>query len=79
MEAALRESVAVCGQCGSIVALFPEDLTWRHYRGSAVISRVQEVFDAGHEPAVKWYSPEEIPAANSPALCAWPVPAPLAT
>jgi hypothetical protein len=61
VEAALGESVAVCGRCGGIVALFPEDLTWRHYRGSAVISGVQEVVDAGHEPAVEWYLPEEIP------------------
>jgi hypothetical protein len=60
-EAALGEPVAVCGRCGGIVALFPEDLTWRHYRGPAVISGVQEVFDAGHEPAVEWYLPEEIP------------------
>jgi hypothetical protein len=53
--------VAVCGRCGSIVALFPEDLTWRRYRGSAFVSGVQEVFDAGHEPAVEWYLPGEIP------------------
>ena len=61
VEAALGEPLAVCGRCGSIVALFPEDLTWRHYRGPAVISGVQEVFDAGHEPVVEWYLPEEIP------------------
>jgi hypothetical protein len=61
VEAAREEPVAVCGRCGSIVALFPEDLTWRHYRGSAVVSGMQEVFDAGHEPAVEWYLPEEIP------------------
>jgi hypothetical protein len=61
-EAALGEPVAVCGRCGSVVALFPEDLTWRHYRGPAVVSGVQEVFDAGHDPAVEWYLPEEIPA-----------------
>ena len=29
--------------------------------GPAVVSGVQEVFDAGHEPAVEWYLPEEIP------------------
>ena len=61
VEAALEEPVAVCGRCGSVVALFPEDLTWRHYRGPAVVSGVQEVFDAGHEPVVEWYLPEEIP------------------
>ena len=58
---ALEEPVAVCGLCGSMIALFPEDLTWRHYRGPGVISGVQEVFDAGHEPAPGWYLPEEIP------------------
>ena len=61
VEAAPEEPVAVCGRCGSVVALFPEDLTWRHYRGAAVVSGVQEVFDAGHEPVVEWYLPEEIP------------------
>jgi hypothetical protein len=60
-EAALGEPVAVCGRCGGIVALFPEDLTWRHYRGPAVVSGVQKAFDAGHEPAVEWYLPGEIP------------------
>jgi hypothetical protein len=60
-EAALGEPVAVCGRCGGIVALFPEDLTWRHYRGPAVVSGAQEVFDAGHEPVVEWYLPGEIP------------------
>ena len=34
-DAELGEPVAVCGRCGSMVALFPEDLTWRHYRGAA--------------------------------------------
>jgi hypothetical protein len=59
-EAELGEPVAVCGRCGSMVALFPEDLTWRHYRGPALVSGVQEAFDAGHEPAVEWYLPEEL-------------------
>jgi hypothetical protein len=61
LEAAMEEPVAVCGRCGGIVALFPEDLTWRHCRGAAVVSGVQEVFDAGHAPLVEWYLPEEIP------------------
>ena len=60
-EAAPEEPLAVCGRCGSVVALFPEDLTWRHYRGAAVVSGVQEAFDAGHAPVVEWYLPEEIP------------------
>ena len=62
-EAELGEPVAVCGRCGSMVALFPEDLTWRHHRGSVDVSGVQEAFDAGHEPAVEWYLPEELPEA----------------
>ena len=60
-EAELGEPVAVCGRCGSVVALFPEDLTWRHYRGAVDVFGVQEPFDAGHEPAVEWYLPEELP------------------
>jgi hypothetical protein len=60
-EAELGEPVAVCGRCGSMVALFPEDLTWRHYRGAIDAFGVQERFEAGHEPAVEWYLPEEVP------------------
>jgi hypothetical protein len=60
-DAELGEPVAVCGRCGSLVALFPEDLTWRHYRGALDVAGAQEAFDAGHEPAVQWYLPEELP------------------
>ena len=60
-EAELGEPVAVCGRCGSMVALFPEDLTWRHYRGAVDVFGVQVAFVAGHEPAVEWYLPEEVP------------------
>jgi hypothetical protein len=60
-EAELGEPVAVCGRCGTMVALFPEDLSWRHYRGAGLVSGVQEAFDAGHEPAVEWYLPEDVP------------------
>jgi hypothetical protein len=59
-EAELGEPVAVCGRCGSMVALFPEDLTWRHYRGAVDVSGVQEAFEPGHEPEVQWYLPEEL-------------------
>lgn len=52
--------MAVCGWCGGMVALFPEDLTWRHYRGAVDVVGVQEAFDAGHEPEVEWYLPEEL-------------------
>jgi len=58
-DAELGEPVPVCGRCGSMVALFPEDLTWRHYRGAVDVSGVQEAFDAGHEPAVEWHLLEE--------------------
>jgi hypothetical protein len=44
-----------------MVALFPEDLTWRHYRGAVDVFGVQEAFDPGHEPQVEWYLPEEVP------------------
>jgi hypothetical protein len=60
-DAELGEPVSVCGVCGSLVALFPEDLVWRHYRGAIDVSGAQESFDAGHEPRVAWYLPEEIP------------------
>jgi hypothetical protein len=59
-DAELGEPVAVCGRCGSMVALFPEDLTWRHFRGALDVFGVQEAFDAGHEPQVEWYLPEEL-------------------
>jgi hypothetical protein len=60
-EAELGEPVAVCGRCGSMVALFPEDLTWRHYRGAVDVFGAREAFDAGHEPMAEWYLPEEVP------------------
>jgi hypothetical protein len=60
-DAELGEPLAVCGQCGSMVALFPEDLAWRHYRGAVDVSGAQGAFEAGHEPAVEWYLPEEVP------------------
>ena len=59
-DAELGEPVPVCGRCGSMVALFPEDLTWRHYRGAVDVFGVQEPFEAGHEPAVEWRLPEEL-------------------
>jgi hypothetical protein len=59
-EADLGEPLAVCGQCGSMVALFPEDLTWRHYRGAIDAFGVQERFAAGHEPEVQWYLLEQL-------------------
>jgi hypothetical protein len=59
-DADLGEPVPVCGRCGSLVALFPEDLTWRHYRGAVDVAGAQEAFDAGHEPQVQWYLPEEL-------------------
>jgi hypothetical protein len=36
-----------------MVALFPEDLTRRHYRGAVDVCGVQEAYDAGHEPRVQ--------------------------
>ena len=59
-EAELGEPVAVCGRCGSMVALFPEDLTWRHYRGAVAVSGVQAAFDAGHEPEAEWHLLEDL-------------------
>jgi hypothetical protein len=59
-DAELGEPVAVCGRCGGMVALFPEDMTWRHYRGAVDLSGVQEPFEAGHAPEVAWYLLEEL-------------------
>ena len=59
-DAELGEPVAVCGRCGGMVALFPVDLTWRHYRGAVDVAGVQEAFDAGHEPAVEWRLGDEL-------------------
>jgi hypothetical protein len=59
-DAELGEPVAVCGRCWSIVALFPEDMTWRHYRGAVDVSGAQEPFEAGHAPEVAWYLLEEL-------------------
>ena len=59
-DAELGELVAVCGRCGGLVALFPEDLAWRHYRGAVDVAGVREAFDAGHEQAVEWRLLEEV-------------------
>jgi hypothetical protein len=59
-DAELGEPVAVCGRCWSMVALFPEDMTWRHYRGAVDVSGAQEPFEAGHAPEVAWYLLEEL-------------------
>jgi hypothetical protein len=60
-DAEMGEPVAVCGRCGSMVALFPDDLNWWHYRGAIDAFGVHEKFEAGHEPAVEWYLPEGVP------------------
>jgi hypothetical protein len=60
-DAELGEPVAICGRCGGLVALFPEDLIWRHYRGAADVAGAQEPFDAGHAPAVEWRLLEDLP------------------
>ena len=60
-DAELGEPVAVCGRCGGLVALFPEDMMWRHYCGAADVAGVQRPFDAGHKPEVEWHLLEELP------------------
>ena len=56
----LGKPVAVCGRCRGFVALLPEEMTWRHYRGSVDVAGVQEPFDAGHEPVVEWVLVEDL-------------------
>jgi hypothetical protein len=60
-DAELGEPVAVCGICGRVVALFPEGLAWRHYRGAVDVAGEQKAFDPGHEPSVGWYLTEDVP------------------
>ena len=60
-DAELGEPIAVCGLCGNPVALFPEDLSWRHYRGAVDVAGERDAFDAGHEPTVEWYPLDDVP------------------
>jgi hypothetical protein len=59
-DAELGEPVAVCGRCGGFVALFPQELAWRHYRGAVDVAGAQEAFDPGHEPVVEWALVEDL-------------------
>lgn len=58
----LEDPEPVCGRCGGPVALFPDHgMTWHHYRNAAGMPGEPQITDAGHEPQVQWYLPDEIP------------------
>jgi len=57
-----EEPVPVCRRCGAMVAIFPDrGLRWRHFRGAASTSGVQETYDPGHAAEVTWILPGEEP------------------
>jgi hypothetical protein len=56
------EPMAVCGQCGGLVGLFPDrGLRWLHVRGGGITSGAQQIYEPGHGPEVTWILPDEDP------------------
>ena len=54
------EPVAVCRECGGLVAIFPDrDLRWLHFRGDSRMSGAPQVYEPGHAPEVTWIRPDE--------------------
>ena len=54
------EPIAVCRECGGLVAIFPDrDLRWLHFRGDSSMSGDQQVYEPGHAPEVTWILPDE--------------------
>ena len=54
------EPIAVCRECGGLVAIFPDlDLRWLHFRGDSRMSGAQQVYEPGHAPEVIWILPDE--------------------
>jgi len=54
------EPIAVCRECGGLVAIFPDrDLRWLHFRGDSGMSGAQQVYQPGHAPEVTWILPDE--------------------
>jgi hypothetical protein len=54
------EPIAVCRECGSLVAIFPDrGLRWLHFRGDSGMSGAQQVYEPGHAPGVTWILPYE--------------------
>jgi len=57
------EPIAVCRECGGLVAIFPDHgLCWQHFRGDASASGAQQVYEPGHTPQVTWVLPDEDPS-----------------
>ena len=54
------EPIAVCRECGGLVAIFPDlDLRWLHFRGDSRMSGAQQVYETGHPAEVTWILPDE--------------------
>ena len=54
------EPIAVCRECGGLVAIFPDrGLRWLHFRGGSGMSGAQRVYEPGHAPEVTWILPDE--------------------
>jgi hypothetical protein len=57
-----EEPISVCRQCGGLVGIFPDrGLNWQHFRGDAITSGVQQIYEPGHVPEVTWILPGEDP------------------
>ena len=56
------EPVPVCRQCGGLVGIFPDHgMGWQHFRGPAITSGAQQIYEPGHVPEVTWILPGEDP------------------
>jgi hypothetical protein len=54
------EPIAVCRECGGLVAIFPDrDLRWLHLRVDSRMPGAQRVYEPGHAPEVTWILPDE--------------------
>jgi hypothetical protein len=54
--------IPLCRQCGGLAGIFPDrGLRWQHFRGDAITSGAQQVYNPGHAPEVTWILPGEAP------------------
>jgi hypothetical protein len=58
-----EEPIPVCRRCGAMAGIFlSRGLCWQHFRGDAVTSGAQQVYDPGHPVEITWILPDEDPA-----------------
>jgi hypothetical protein len=50
----LDELEPYCAACGATAGIFYGRTGWHHYRGNGTAETPNELYDAGHEPAVAW-------------------------